>query len=86
MNKAEIERYAGRLKNLNLPRKIKIMEVCGTHTTQFFRTGVKDIFPRGLHLVDGPGCPVCVTPNAYLDRAIAIARQHEVILCSFGDL
>ncbi|MCP4217191.1 MAG: hydrogenase formation protein HypD, partial [bacterium] len=42
--------------------------------------------PPKLNLVDGPGCPVCVTPNDYLDRAIEIARKHKVILCTFGDL
>ncbi len=63
-------KLAARLKGLRLDREIRIMEVCGTHTTEFFRTGVKDLFPPGLMLIDGPGCPVCVTTNEYLDRAI----------------
>ncbi len=62
------------------------MEVCGTHTTSILRSGIRDIFPEGLTLVDGPGCPVCVTPNHYLDRAIAIAREHGAILATFGDM
>jgi hydrogenase expression/formation protein HypD len=86
MQPKELQHLAGKLKNLELDRPVNIMEVCGTHTTQFFHTGVKDLFPGHLSLVDGPGCPVCVTPNAYLDRAIEIARKHGVILATFGDM
>src|SRR4030042_4965993 len=80
------KKLAERLKGLRLNREIRIMEVCGTHTTEFFRTGVKDLFPRNLILVDGPGCPVCVTPNEYLDRAIEIGKKYDVIICTFGDM
>jgi len=86
MDKKELQTYADKLKNLELEGPIRIMEVCGTHTTQFFYTGVKDLFPEKLSLIDGPGCPVCVTPNRYLDRAIEIARTHEVWLVTFGDM
>jgi hydrogenase expression/formation protein HypD len=81
-----LKEYTGKLKNLALEHEINIMEVCGTHTVQFFHTGVKDIFPAKLNMVDGPGCPVCVTTNDYLDRAIEIARKYNVILCTFGDM
>lgn len=80
------KKLAARLKGLRLEHDIRIMEVCGTHTTEFFRTGVKDLFPEGLILVDGPGCPVCVTPNDYLDRAIEIGKQHKVVIATFGDM
>lgn len=86
MKTEELQKYAKKLKNLELERPIRIMEVCGTHTTQFFYTGVKDLFPEKLSLIDGPGCPVCVTPNGYLDRAIEIARTHGVWLVTFGDM
>ncbi len=85
--KRELSRkLAHRLTSLHLKEEIRIMEVCGTHTVEFFKTGVKDIFPEGLVLVDGPGCPVCVTPNDFLDRAIAIGREHDAILATFGDM
>jgi len=86
MKQEIIKKMADSLRSLELDRDIHIMEVCGTHTTEFFRTGVRDIFPSGLHLIDGPGCPVCVTPNTYLDRAIQTAIEHDVILASFGDM
>lgn len=82
----EIREIAHRLKNFKLEREIRIMEVCGTHTREFFRTGVKDMFPEGLRLVDGPGCPVCVTPNKYLDRAIEIGKKYGAVLATFGDM
>jgi len=85
-NEDLLKEFSEKLKNLQLERKINIMEVCGTHTVQFFHTGVKDIFPGKLNLVDGPGCPVCVTTNDYLDRAIEIARKHKVTVCTFGDM
>ncbi|MCP5105035.1 MAG: hydrogenase formation protein HypD, partial [bacterium] len=81
-----LKKYSEKLKHLQLEKNINIMEVCGTHTVQFFHTGVKDIFPEELRLVDGPGCPVCVTTNDYLDRAVEIARKHDVIICTFGDM
>jgi hydrogenase expression/formation protein HypD len=80
------KRLAARLKGLRMDHEIRIMEVCGTHTTEFFRTGVKDLFPEKLVLVDGPGCPVCVTPNDYLDRAIEIGKQHRTVIATFGDM
>ena len=86
MDKKELQVYARKLKNSRLDRHIRIMEVCGTHTTQFFHTGVKDLFPEKLSLIDGPGCPVCVTPNGYLDRAIEMAKVHGVWLVTFGDM
>lgn len=82
-----IKEYSSKLTQLDLDRPINIMEVCGTHTVQFFHTGVKDIFPDKLNLIDGPGCPVCVTTNDFLDRAIEIAKVHDkVMLCTFGDM
>ena len=86
MNDERIKSLADAFRSLRLERELRILEVCGTHTTEFFRTGVRDLFPEKLSLVDGPGCPVCVTPNDYLDRAIEIARVHGVIVATFGDM
>lgn len=86
MNKELVKKLAELLKNRKLKNELRIMEVCGTHTAEFFKTGVKDLFPEGLTLVDGPGCPVCVTANSFLDLAITIARDYNVILTTFGDM
>ena len=86
MDKETVKKLAGELKSFPLEREVRIMEVCGTHTTEFFRTGVKDMFPDRLKLVDGPGCPVCVTPNDYLDRVIEIGKEYNTIITTFGDM
>ncbi len=64
----------------------KLMEVCGTHTMSIARFGLRKLLPPNIELISGPGCPVCVTPNRYLDHAIAIGRLPEVILTTFGDM
>ena len=86
MKKELVIKLAELLKNRKLEKEIRIMEVCGTHTAEFFKTGVKDLFPEKLVLIDGPGCPVCVTPNHYLDRGIEIAKKHNTIVTTFGDM
>ena len=67
-------------------RRVRIMEVCGTHTVAIFRAGLRQILPEEIELVSGPGCPVCVTHDAYIDAAIAYARQEDVIITTFGDM
>jgi hydrogenase expression/formation protein HypD len=86
MDRELIKKLADILKNRKLSEEIRIMEVCGTHTAEFFKTGVKDLFPDNLILIDGPGCPVCVTPNSYLDLIIEIAEKYNAILATFGDM
>ncbi len=63
-----------------------IMEVCGGQTHTILQYGIEDLLPETINLVHGPGCPVCVTPVALIDKAIAIAHEPSVILCSFGDM
>jgi hydrogenase expression/formation protein HypD len=65
---------------------ICIMEVCGTHTMNIFRHGIRSLLPDSINLLSGPGCPVCVTPQSDLDRFILATRQKNVIVASFGDL
>lgn len=67
-------------------RKLRLMEVCGTHTMSVYRHGLKKLLPANMELISGPGCPVCVTPSTLLAQALAIARQPGVIMTSFGDI
>ncbi len=67
-------------------RKLRFMEVCGTHTVSIFRAGIRQLLPENIELVSGPGCPVCVTPNSYIDKAIAYAKRDDVIITTFGDM
>ena len=81
MDVEEITRLAG-----EVGRPVRFMEVCGTHTMAAFRSGLRSLLPANVSLLSGPGCPVCVTPNEYIDRAIAIARQPETLVTTFGDM
>lgn len=67
-------------------RPARIMEVCGGQTHAILRHALDTLLPPHVQLLHGPGCPVCVTPSAYLDHAIAIARRPDVVVCTFGDL
>lgn len=63
-----------------------IMEVCGGQTHAIVRYGLDQTLPADVTLVHGPGCPVCVTPAEFVDKAIEIAELPNAILCSFGDM
>jgi len=65
---------------------VRIMEVCGTHTMEIFRTGLRSLLPAWITLLSGPGCPVCVTAQGEIDAFVDAARRDGVILATFGDL
>lgn len=66
--------------------KISIMEVCGTHTHEIFKLGIRKILPENIELISGPGCPVCVTPVGFIDEAVMLALKYKATICTFGDL
>jgi hydrogenase expression/formation protein HypD len=65
---------------------LSIMEVCGTHTAAIFRKGIRDLISPKIRLISGPGCPVCVTPTAYIDRCMDFALRDGHVLLTFGDM
>jgi len=67
-------------------RDYNLMEFCGGHTHAIFRYGVQDLMPDNVRFVHGPGCPVCVLPIGRIDNAIQLALEHDVILCTYGDM
>jgi hydrogenase expression/formation protein HypD len=67
-------------------RKVRLMEFCGGHTVAIFKYGIRQALPPTIELVSGPGCPVCVTATADIDKAIALALVPGVIITSFGDM
>ncbi len=70
----------------SLGRRVSIMEVCGTHTMEIARNGLKSFLPPSVRLVSGPGCPVCVTPDAYIDAACGLAVSGRAMVATFGDM
>lgn len=67
-------------------RPLRIMEVCGTHTHEIFRLGIRGMLPDSITLISGPGCPVCVTPTGFIDEAVWLALEKGCTICTFGDL
>jgi len=67
-------------------KKLRLMEVCGTHTMSIFRHGIRSVLPTGITLLSGPGCPVCVTAQKDIDAFVEFARLKNVIVTTFGDL
>jgi len=70
----------------HLGRQINIMEVCGTHTVSIFRNGIRATLPQQLKLLSGPGCPVCVTDQGYIDDVLELAARDDVIIATYGDM
>jgi len=69
-----------------LGRPINIMEVCGTHTVSIFRSGIRPTLPEGLKLLSGPGCPVCVTDQGYIDVVLELASRNDCLIATYGDM
>lgn len=82
---------AGRPSALDVVRNydgphVRIMEVCGTHTHEIFRQGIRRVLSPRIEVISGPGCPVCVTPVGFIDEAIDLALDHGCTITTFGDL
>lgn len=80
-----IEEARSFLENYDGP-DFRIMEVCGTHTHEIFRQGIRRILSPKINLISGPGCPVCVTPVSFIDEAVFLALEKGCTITTFGDL
>ncbi len=76
--KEELKNYDG--------RPIKIMEVCGTHTGSIFKHGIRSLLSPKIQLISGPGCPVCVTNAAYIDKLVEYSLKDGHCVLTFGDM
>ena len=75
-----------RIRALELPRKVRLMNVCGGHERSITMAGLRGALPEQVELIPGPGCPVCVCPEEDIYAAIQLARRDDVILTAFGDM
>ena len=66
--------------------EIRIMEVCGTHTAAISENGIPSMLSPKIKLISGPGCPVCVTVTAVIDKLIELSMRVDTIVLTFGDL
>jgi len=67
-------------------KPVRLMEFCGGHTVAILKHGIRQLLPPIVEMLSGPGCPVCVTANDDLDKAIALARLPNTIITTFGDM
>jgi hydrogenase expression/formation protein HypD len=79
------KKYLDEIKN-TVSRPWSIMEVCGGQTHSLVKNGIIEMLPNEITMIHGPGCPVCVTPLHLIDKAVHLALEKGVILCSFGDM
>lgn len=80
-----LERVKKELKEYN-GKPVKIMEVCGTHTAGIFKHGIRSLLSPQIQLISGPGCPVCVTPSAYIDKLVEYSLRENHCVLTFGDM
>lgn len=67
-------------------KKINLMEVCGTHTNSISKFGIRSALKENINLISGPGCPVCVTPDIYLDYIYDLSLKEDIIIATYGDM
>ncbi len=80
-----VSRRCDELKE-KMGRRPVFMEVFGTHTIEFSRTGLRKALESSLDLRSGPGCPVCVTHYGDIDKIIALSQLENVTIGTFGDM
>ena len=91
-------KYVDEFRDLQIAKKVlreiskyskshyRIMEVCGTHTQTIFRYGLQHLLPESIKFLSGPGCPVCVSPTDFIDKAIGYSKIKDFIITTFGDM
>lgn len=85
MNKFDLKYLVASI-NIRVRNEIKIMEVCGTHTQAIAKSGLCNMLDPRIQLISGPGCPVCVTSEGYIDASIELLQQPNTIIVTFGDM
>ncbi|MEF8873323.1 MAG: hydrogenase formation protein HypD, partial [Candidatus Thermoplasmatota archaeon] len=66
--------------------EIKLMHVCGTHQDTLVRHGLEPMLEKvGVEIVQGPGCPVCVTTQREIEEMIKLA-ESGITVAVFGDM
>jgi hydrogenase expression/formation protein HypD len=83
---ANAKTWLQRLHALDLPERVRIMNVCGGHERSISQAGLRGALPRNIELIPGPGCPVCICPEEDVYQAIQLALKEEIILLAFGDM
>lgn len=80
-----VQKVLKEIKNI-IKNKWNIMEVCGGQTHNFLKFGIEEMLPPEINLLHGPGCPVCVTDVEFIEKALYLASQKNIIFCTYGDM
>ncbi|MGB5475075.1 MAG: hydrogenase formation protein HypD, partial [Gammaproteobacteria bacterium] len=78
--------WLDRIRALPLPKRVRIMNVCGGHERSITMAGLRHALPRNIELIPGPGCPVCICPEEDIYEAIQLALNEDIILLAYGDM
>jgi len=78
-------RLTDAIQRLAPDRPVRIVHVCGTHEAAIAEHGLRGLLPRSVEILEGPGCPVCVTPTQDIDIAVQLAERGTTV-CTFGDM
>jgi len=81
----KIQKVINKIKDYSV-HDISLMEFCGGHTVAILKYGIRQVMPAGVVMLSGPGCPICVTDNSELDKAMEYAMLDRVILSTYGDM
>ncbi|MEL7646650.1 MAG: hydrogenase formation protein HypD [Sedimentibacter sp.] len=85
MNKSAVSSLIDEINSMTV-EEIKIMEVCGTHTQMISRMGLRTLLSPNIRLLSGPGCPVCVSEENFIDNAVYLTDNDNVTIATFGDM
>jgi len=74
------------IKKLADGKHYRLMHICGTHEDTISRFGIRDVLPKNVEVVAGPGCPVCIVPVQEINATIRLSMLRGVIITTFGDM
>lgn len=80
------KQWLQKIRDLPLPDKVRILNVCGGHERSISTAGLRSVLPANIELIPGPGCPVCICPEEDVYEAIQLALHEDIILVAFGDM
>ena len=83
---ASAQLWLNKIRELDLPGTVRIMNVCGGHERSISMAGLRGALPDQVRLIPGPGCPVCICPEEDIYQAIQLALREQVTVVSFGDM
>lgn len=79
------KQVAQQIQGLAPKRQVKFCHVCGTHEWTITHYGLRELLPKNVDVIAGPGCPVCIVPAADIDEAVQLALKGVVVAC-YGDV